>query len=221
MPSVVGDDSAAMWNLVAGDESWCLASAMSNVPRSGFVVGQLIMPSTAPRAGSVTLRAFRLADAQMVQDLSSDPYVPMTGSLDFNATAAQAAAYIDRQHDRLTSGAGFSFCVADAQTDEPLGQAGLWLKELAAGRATAGYAISPAARGRGRAAEALVAITSFGWSLAQLYRIELYIEPWNVASQRTAEAAGYQREGLLRSHQEIGGRRVDMFLYASIRPDGA
>jgi ribosomal-protein-alanine N-acetyltransferase len=34
---------------------------------------------------------------------------------------------------------------------------------------------------------------------------------------RTAEHAGYEREGLLRSHQEIGGRRVDMLLYAAIR----
>jgi RimJ/RimL family protein N-acetyltransferase len=41
-----------------------------------------------------------------------------------------------------------------------------------------------------------------------------------VASVRTAELAGYEREGLLRSHQEIGGKRVDMFLYAAIRQIG-
>jgi RimJ/RimL family protein N-acetyltransferase len=140
----------------------------------------------------------------MVQELSTDRYVPMTGSLDFKASLEQALAYIDRQHHRLTSGAGFSFCVADAQTDEPLGQAGLWLRELAAGRASAGYAIAPSARGRRRGAEALAAITTFGWSLDRLHRIELYIEPWNLASQRTAERAGYQREGLLRRHREIG-----------------
>jgi RimJ/RimL family protein N-acetyltransferase len=180
--------------------------------------GELIMPSTAPAAGSVKLRAFRPTDVLMVQELSTDPYVPMTGSLDFHANTDQALAYIDRQHDRLVSGAGFSFCVADSETDEPLGQAGLWLRQLSAGRATAGYAIAPAARGRRRAADALTALTTFGWSLAELYRIELYIEPWNVASQRTAEAAGYEREGMLRSHQEIGGRRVDMILYTSIRP---
>ena len=27
----------------------------------------------------------------------------------------------------------------------------------------------------------------------------------------------YEREGLLRSHQEIGGRRRDMLLYATVR----
>ena len=58
----------------------------------------------------------------------------------------------------------------------------------------------------------------FAWSLPELHRIELYIEPWNAASWRTAGSAGYQREGLMHSHQEIGGRRVDMLLYAAIRP---
>jgi RimJ/RimL family protein N-acetyltransferase len=43
------------------------------------------------------------------------------------------------------------------------------------------------------------------------------IEPWNVGSITTAERAGYEREDLLRSHQQIGGRRRDMFLYAVTR----
>jgi RimJ/RimL family protein N-acetyltransferase len=34
---------------------------------------------------------------------------------------------------------------------------------------------------------------------------------------KTGERAGFKREGLLRSHQEIGGRRRDMLLYATIR----
>ena len=60
------------------------------------------------------------------------------------------------------------------------------------------------------------ALTTFAWTIAQLHRLELYIEPSNPASIRTAERAGYEREGLLRSHQEIAGERCDMFLYAAI-----
>jgi hypothetical protein len=69
----------------------------------------------------------------------------------------------------------------------------------------------------GFASAALIALTSFGWTIPALHRIELYIEPWNAGSIGTAERAGYQREGLLRSHQEIGGRRRDMLLCASVR----
>jgi len=62
-------------------------------------------------------------------------------------------------------------------------------------------------------------LTTFAWGVPELHRVELYIEPWNVASARTAEAAGYQREGLLRSQQVIGGRRVDMMIYSALRFD--
>jgi RimJ/RimL family protein N-acetyltransferase len=54
--------------------------------------------------------------------------------------------------------------------------------------------------------------------LPALYRVELHIEPWNTSSIHVAEAAGYRREGLLRSYQEIGGTRRDMLLYATARP---
>jgi RimJ/RimL family protein N-acetyltransferase len=62
-------------------------------------------------------------------------------------------------------------------------------------------------------------LTTFAWDVPDLHRVELYIEPWNGASARTAEAAGYQHEGLLRSHQAIGGRRVAMMIYSALRFD--
>jgi RimJ/RimL family protein N-acetyltransferase len=86
------------------------------------------------------------------------------------------------------------------------------------GRATAGYSIVPSARRQGYAGDALAALTDFGWTLPGLFRVALYIEPWNTGSIRTAECAGYLREGLLRSHQEIAGERRDMLLFAAIRP---
>lgn len=176
------------------------------------------MPTVAPACGGVRLRAFELRDTAMVRDLATDPYVPLVGTLVAHATEQQAVEWIERQHDRLRTGTGYSFCVADAADDRAVGQVGLWVKDVADGRATAGYGVAPRARGRGVAADALRAVTAFAWSLPALHRVELYIEPWNVASVRTAERAGYQREGRLRSHQVIGGRRVDMEVYSALRP---
>lgn len=178
----------------------------------------LTMPIAAPVCGTVRLRAFEPRDAEMVRDLATDPYVPLTGSLIGHATAEQALAWIERQHDRLVTGTGFSFCVADVADDRALGQVGLWLTGIAHGRATAGYGVAPRERGRGLAAQALSAVTGFAWSISELHRVELYIEPWNLASVHTAEQAGYRREGLLRSHQVIGERRADMLIYATLRP---
>jgi [ribosomal protein S5]-alanine N-acetyltransferase len=65
---------------------------------------------------------------------------------------------------------------------------------------------------------ALTALTTFARTIPALHRAELYIEPWNHSSIHVAEAARYQPEGLLRSHQEIGGTRRDMLLYATTQP---
>ena len=165
----------------------------------------------------MVLRTFEPADLPMALELSSDPYAPSIGTMPAHATEAEAADWIVRQRHRWAEGAGFSFAIADAATGRAVGSAGLWLRQLAEGRATAGYFVAASARGRGLAAAALTALTAFGWTIPTLHRIELHIEPWNAASVRTAEHAGYLREGLLRSHTDIAGRRRDMLLFAAVR----
>ncbi|GAB3660005.1 GNAT family protein [Glycomyces tarimensis] len=141
----------------------------------------------------------------------------MIGSLPLNASDEEALAWVRRQQGRYEEGAGFSFTIAEAGSGVAVGHCGLWLRELADGRGAAGYSVVPSARGRGFAADALAALTAFGWTLSGLFRIALFIEPWNTGSIRTAERAGYVREGLLRSHQVIAGRRRDMLLLAAVR----
>jgi [ribosomal protein S5]-alanine N-acetyltransferase len=174
-------------------------------------------PAQPVAYGPVVLREFSTMDVPMATELSRDPYIPLIGSLPANASQQEAQAWVDRQRGRWAEGAGFSLAIAEADTGRAIGGIGLWLAHMAQGRASAGYSIAPSARGRRIAAAALTALTSFAWSISALYRVELYIEPWNEASVKTAARAGYEREGLLRSYQEIGGRRRDMLLYAAIR----
>lgn len=178
----------------------------------------LRMPTDAPHHGAARLRGLTEGDVPMLVDLSSDPYLPLIGSLPGNTDRDGALGYIERQQDRLTTGAGYAFCVALAASDEAVGGAGLWLASIDQGLATAGYCIAPRHRGRRLASQALRALTTFAWTLPQVQRIQLYIEPWNMASERTAQIAGYQGEGVLRRHQVIGGKHVDMLLYATNRP---
>jgi [ribosomal protein S5]-alanine N-acetyltransferase len=175
-------------------------------------------PTTPPAHGRVVLRAFTDADAHLAVELGQDPYIPLIGSLPPHPTAEQALAWIRRQRGQLAERARFSFAIADAESDTAMGAIGLGLRDLSAGRATAGYAVSSLHRGCGIATSALQALTRFAWTIPALYRVELYIEPWNHSSIHVAEAAGYQREGLLRSYREIGGTRRDMLLYVTTRP---
>ena len=177
-------------------------------------------PDTPPAAGGVVLRPFTDDDVPMVLDLATDPYVPLIGTLPARATEEEARAYIERQRGRWAEGRGFSFAVAEASTGRAVGSVGLWpAAGLAHGRAEIGYAVAPSTRGLGYAADALTAVTAFAWTIPPLHRLELHVELWNTASVRTAERAGYEREGLLRSYMEIGGRRRDMLLYAVVRDD--
>jgi len=177
----------------------------------------LTWPDPLPALGSVVLRPFRRADLPLVSELAADPYLPLIGSIPSIYTDEAGLAYLARQHQRLADGSGYSFAIADRVNDRALGGAGLWLQS-ASERATLGYAVAPRHRGRGVATEALSALTAFGWSLAPLTRLELYIEPWNVGSVRVAERSGYTLEALLTEHTLIGGSRRDMLRYVQQRP---
>ena len=182
-------------------------------------------PSTAPASGRVVLRRFEDDDVAMVRELSTDPYVPLIGTLDAHCDEAGAHAYIDRQHARHPEGAGYSFAIADSGSGRALGMIGLWMRDRPHGRARAGYAVVPSMRGRSVGTDALRALIPFAWAFPELHRLELHIEPSNAASVAVAERAGFCHEGVLRGYQEIGGRRRDLASYALVRalqhPPGA
>jgi RimJ/RimL family protein N-acetyltransferase len=176
-------------------------------------------PTTPPAYGCVVLRAFTDEDAHLAVELGEDPYIPLIGSLPAHPTVQQALAWIHRQCDQLAEGQRFSFASPMPSPTLPSARSAWGFGTCRQAVPTAGYAVSPLHRGRGIATSALQALTAFAWTIPALYRVELYIEPWNTSSIHVAEAAGYQREGLLRSHQEIGGARRDMLLYATTRPE--
>lgn len=165
----------------------------------------------------VTLRAFEDRDAPVVAAASRDPLIPLITTVPSTDAAEDLRAYIGRQHDRLKSGHGYSFAVADVASGEAVGQIGLWTLDAAAGRATTGYWIAPESRRRGYARAALAAVTDWAFTIDEIARVQLHVEPWNEASWRAAESCGYQREGLLRSWQLIGDERKDMYVYSVVR----
>jgi [ribosomal protein S5]-alanine N-acetyltransferase len=180
-----------------------------------------MVPTEMPmlRRKPVLLRAFVPSDAELVRAVAGDPQIPLITTVPTSGTLADALAFIERQHDRLASGEGYSFAVVDSARDEPVGQVGLWLRDVAFGRASVGYWIASAFRGHGYAVAALDAISRWGLSLDGVFRIELQVEPWNKGSWRAAERVGYMREGLMRSWRQVGDERRDLYLYSLLPSD--
>ncbi|MFD7923382.1 GNAT family N-acetyltransferase [Streptomyces sp. NPDC059740] len=173
-----------------------------------------------PAGPSLRLRPWRTADAGLVEDASTDPYIPTITTVPAVYSPAAGQAFVERQWGRASSGRGYPFVVARASDDHPVGFVGLWRDAPEEGRASLGYWVAPSARGQGVAAAALRAVSR--WALREtgdLHRLELYIEPWNTASWHTAEKVGYRREGLLRAYQVVAGTRRDMLLYSLLRGD--
>src|SRR5699024_8111845 len=164
----------------------------------------------------VTLRAFRDSDAAVVAAAGSDPEIPLITTVPVSGTADDIAAYIARQHRRLTAGTGYSFAIADARNDQAVGQIGLWTTEITTGRAATGYWVAPPFRRHGYARAALHALSEWALGFGEVKRLALFVEPCNEASWRVAEACGYQWEGLLRSWQRVGDQRADMYVYSRI-----
>jgi RimJ/RimL family protein N-acetyltransferase len=172
----------------------------------------IVVPPLAD--GVVALRPWRDDDVPWVVTAVHDPEIPrFTG-----VPVGQTADGVRRWLTRVEPEREVALAIADAASGAPLGSIGLrrtaddpWIAE-------AGYWVAREARGRGVATRALRLLADWALPALGLARLQLTTHEENVASQRVAEAAGFQREGLLRALREQHGRRVDLLMYARV-PD--
>jgi RimJ/RimL family protein N-acetyltransferase len=87
------------------------------------------------------------------------------------------------------------------------------------GRATMSYWIFPPFRGLGLATRAVRLATAWAFAELDMGRVELHIEADNDASHAVARRAGFSREGVLRDHTSVGGRRADMVSWSRLPSD--
>ncbi|MCD2198170.1 GNAT family N-acetyltransferase [Actinomycetospora endophytica] len=168
--------------------------------------------------GEIVLRAFERRDVPVVLQAGKDPLIPLITTVPAPGSTDEALDWVDRQHQRLRDGLGYSFCVARALDDRALGQIGVWPHRHGHGRAVIGYWIAPEFRGAGVVTRALRLVSAWGVDHPGVHRLELYVEPWNEGSWRAAERVGFLREGLMRRWEAVGDEPRDMFMY-SLLPD--
>jgi RimJ/RimL family protein N-acetyltransferase len=165
------------------------------------------------------LRPFAITDLDLVRETAADPDIPPMTKVPAVFSETEGIAFIELQWNRARAGQRYPFVIADAATDRGIGAIGLNLRNLDEGRASIYYWIVRSARGRGAATRALRAVAAWALGGLRIPRLELVVEPGNVASIVTAERCGFRREGLLRAWQPVGNERRDMFMYSRLAGD--
>jgi ribosomal-protein-alanine N-acetyltransferase len=187
---------------------------------TAFDLSSFEAPLAVPelQSGPVVLRPFSLSDLPLIRLAAADPYIPSVTSVPSGYSDDGGRAFIERQLSQASGGHGYPFAIAESSCpDRGLGGMGLWLHEIESGRASVGYWVTPGARGHHFAGWALRGLVSFAFAELAIPRLHLFVEPWNIASRRTAEFAGFTQEALLRGWERIDDMQRDVYSYALLR----
>jgi RimJ/RimL family protein N-acetyltransferase len=175
-------------------------------------------PERALVDGAVLLRWFKRGDAAAIVEIVRDPEIPRWTYMPEDLDVPRARTWIERRQQGRRFGITATFAVVDLETARLVGQCGLGLdRQRNAGEAF--YWVAAPARGRGVARTALGLVVEYAFETVGLERVELKIDPDNLASQAVARATGFTYEGTLRSDQPFKGRRMDSQMWSRLPSD--
>ena len=120
-------------------------------------------------------------------------------------------------HRMFTDQSLFQWGIARREDDHVIGTCTLSSVDANQLRAELGYALGHAHWGQGIMSEALELLLPFAFGEMGLRRLEADVDPKNVASVRSLERLGFQREGYLRERWFVGGETQDSFFYGLLR----
>jgi RimJ/RimL family protein N-acetyltransferase len=174
--------------------------------------------------GVVVLRPWSDADVAAVAEACRDPEIARwIDDIPAPYTRADARAYVAACRRGWKDGSLWAFAVTDAATGTVLGSCGIAWQDPAHGVAEIGYWVRAGDRGRGVATRAVRLASAWVFEEGGVQRLQLRADAHNTASQKVAENAGFQREGVLRSvrYSRRQQRRVDFVMFSRLAGEAA
>jgi ribosomal-protein-alanine N-acetyltransferase len=176
----------------------------------------------AIRTDRLVLRPLLEADADAYFPLVSDPELPREMSWSAHRTRDETVEWL--RFLEVATNAGAEVVWAIVHDGTPGGVVGLHaltyaMRALRVDRATLGYWIAPALRGRGLMREAARAAVAFGFTQLGLRKIQVGCFDGNVASQRVIEKLGFRFLGVERDFAFRDGRWRDQRAYELTAPE--
>jgi RimJ/RimL family protein N-acetyltransferase len=177
-------------------------------------------PEDSLETPRLVLRPYRAEDAPEVALACRDELAQRWLPLPNPYTDADALAWCSEIAPGFrSSGEGIEWAAIRRSDGQLIGSFGLKRTDWRGRISEIGYWVAPWARGEGLAVEAVEAVAQ--WLLREqgFERLVLRAAPGNRASQRVAEKAGFQREGVARNAGFTNDGRVDLVVFSLIRSD--
>jgi ribosomal-protein-alanine N-acetyltransferase len=112
------------------------------------------------------------------------------------------------------------FQLIEKATSKVIGDCGFHTWYLPHSRAEIGYGLrEDKDKNKGYMKEAILAVVDYGFEVMKLNRIEAFISPNNVPSQKLVTGLGFKQEGLLRGHYCKNGVIEDSMIFGLLRKE--
>ena len=167
----------------------------------------------------LSLRWISAEDVDDVYTIYSDPEVMRYWSTPPLADRNAASKLVSEIHESFKRRELLKWGIALRRDDTLIGSVTLFHPDFTHRRAEIGYALGRAHWGQGYMQETLKAVLTYAFEVLEFHRIEADVDPRNVASIRTLESLGFQREGYLRERWQVNGEIQDALFYGLLRPD--
>ncbi|KAA5536282.1 GNAT family N-acetyltransferase [Taibaiella lutea] len=87
-------------------------------------------------------------------------------------------------------------------------------------RSEIGYAMrNDVFKNKGFMKEAIRPLIDYGFEQLNLNRMEAFIGPNNIASQKTVQSVGFKQEGVLKEHFNVNGKLQDSLVFALLKSE--
>jgi RimJ/RimL family protein N-acetyltransferase len=182
-------------------------------------MAEIPYPNPPLRDDAVALRPWRDTDLLALVEACQDSEIGRWTAVPSPYAERDALQYLTRVEPDRRAGRELGLAIVDAPDGAVLGSCGLARLDWEERKGEVGYWVAAEARGRGVGSRATRLLSRWALEALDLERLELLANPANHASQRLALAAGYTREGLLRSYRFRKGQREDLVMFSLLRED--